>query len=234
MRNVLNCTSHELKIPNVVDSEGVYVFDENGKRYMDLESGVWCTALGHKNSRINRAIQRQIDSIMHVGFCYSNEILDEAAESILSITSLEGGKSVFLSSGSEAIEISRQITAHVTGKQRTLTLHDAYLGAYASVINRKEGWHSFNWDNCKTCSKKGECDSDCGPLQSIPEGVSEFIFEPGSAMSVEEGEFVIVPRGVEHCPKADEEVHVLLFEPADAINTGDAGGDRTVTDPGRV
>ena len=52
--------------------------------------------------------------------------------------------------------------------------------------------------------------------------------------TVEEGEFVIVPRGVEHCPKADEEVHVLLFEPAGTVNTGDAGGDRTVTDPERV
>ncbi len=74
MTNVFNCIGHELKIPNVVDSEGVYLFDENGKRYMDLESGEWCIALGHKNSRINRAIERQIDSITHVGFCYSNEI----------------------------------------------------------------------------------------------------------------------------------------------------------------
>jgi acetylornithine aminotransferase len=41
MKNVLNCSGHELKIPNVVDGEGVYLFDEDGKRYMDLESGVW-------------------------------------------------------------------------------------------------------------------------------------------------------------------------------------------------
>jgi len=45
---------------------------------------------------------------------------------------------------------------------------------------------------------------------------------------VEEGEFLIVPRGVEHRPVADEEVHVLLFEPASTVNTGNAGGDRTV------
>jgi mannose-6-phosphate isomerase-like protein (cupin superfamily) len=45
---------------------------------------------------------------------------------------------------------------------------------------------------------------------------------------VEEGEFVIVPRGVEHCPRADEEVHVLLFEPADTLNTGETVSDRTV------
>lgn len=44
---------------------------------------------------------------------------------------------------------------------------------------------------------------------------------------IDEGEFLIVPRGVEHRPVADEEVHVLLFEPATTINTGNAGGDRT-------
>ena len=37
----------------------------------------------------------------------------------------------------------------------------------------------------------------------------------------------VVPRGVEHCPRADHEVHALLFEPAGTVNTGDAGGDRT-------
>lgn len=43
-----------------------------------------------------------------------------------------------------------------------------------------------------------------------------------------EGEFVIIPRGVEHMPVADEEVHVLLLEPKSTVNTGSAGGDRTV------
>lgn len=42
------------------------------------------------------------------------------------------------------------------------------------------------------------------------------------------GEFAIIPRGVEHCPVAEEEVAVLLLEPKSTRNTGDAGGDRTV------
>jgi mannose-6-phosphate isomerase-like protein (cupin superfamily) len=42
------------------------------------------------------------------------------------------------------------------------------------------------------------------------------------------GEFVIVPRGVEHRPVADEEVQVLLFEPATTLNTGDTRSERTV------
>ena len=51
---------------------------------------------------------------------------------------------------------------------------------------------------------------------------------------LEEGEFLIVPRGVEHRPHADEEVWVLLFEPAATINTGNASGALTVADPERI
>jgi mannose-6-phosphate isomerase-like protein (cupin superfamily) len=45
---------------------------------------------------------------------------------------------------------------------------------------------------------------------------------------VDEGEFVIVPRGVEHMPVAEEEVHVLLFEQATTLNTGNIQNERTV------
>lgn len=45
---------------------------------------------------------------------------------------------------------------------------------------------------------------------------------------LEEGEFLIVPRGVEHRPVAEEEVHVLLFEPASTLNTGNVNNERTV------
>lgn len=46
---------------------------------------------------------------------------------------------------------------------------------------------------------------------------------------VETGEFLVVPRGVEHRPVAEEEACVLLFEPAGTVNTGSAGGERTAT-----
>ena len=41
------------------------------------------------------------------------------------------------------------------------------------------------------------------------------------------GQLFVVPRGVEHCPRADDEVKVLLLEPTGVVNTGDAGGDLT-------
>jgi GrpB-like predicted nucleotidyltransferase (UPF0157 family)/mannose-6-phosphate isomerase-like protein (cupin superfamily) len=51
---------------------------------------------------------------------------------------------------------------------------------------------------------------------------------------LEEGEFLIVPRGVEHRPVAEEEVHVLLFEPAGTLNTGDVRDEWTVEVPQRI
>ena len=46
------------------------------------------------------------------------------------------------------------------------------------------------------------------------------------------GELFVVPRGVEHCPRADAEAHVLLIEPRGTVNTGDAGGE--MTEPERL
>ncbi len=51
---------------------------------------------------------------------------------------------------------------------------------------------------------------------------------------LEEGEFLIVPRGVEHRPMAEEEAHVLLFEPATTLNTGNVQNERTVARLDRI
>lgn len=51
------------------------------------------------------------------------------------------------------------------------------------------------------------------------------------AVQLAAGEFLIVPRGVEHRPVADEEVEVLLFEPASTLNTGNVRGEHTVENP---
>jgi len=57
---------------------------------------------------------------------------------------------------------------------------------------------------------------------------------PNRNVWLEEGEFLIVPRGVEHRPIADEEVHVMLFEPATTLNTGNVQNERTVAELERL
>lgn len=58
-----------------------------------------------------------------------------------------------------------------------------------------------------------------GRLRIQLRGTEDVVLEPG--------ELFVVPRGVEHCPRADEETHVLLIEPSGTPNTGDAGGPLT-------
>jgi acetylornithine aminotransferase len=120
-------------------------------------------------------------SLMHAGYCYSSTILEDASKSVLNIVNFSGGKCVFLCSGSEAIEISRQIARNLTGKKLSMTLHDSYLGAYSSATDRTQGWYVFNWEGCKTCSNRGSCDPGCDTLKDIPDDISDFIFEPGSS-----------------------------------------------------
>jgi mannose-6-phosphate isomerase-like protein (cupin superfamily) len=53
-------------------------------------------------------------------------------------------------------------------------------------------------------------------------------------VSLDEGELIIVPRGIEHLPFAKSEAHVLLFEPASTLNTGNAVTEETVARPQRI
>ncbi len=63
----------------------------------------------------------------------------------------------------------------------------------------------------------------------VIEGSMRIDFREG-AVELSEGEMVVVPRGAEHKPFAERECRVLLIEPVETVNTGDAGGDRTVAD----
>jgi len=60
--------------------------------------------------------------------------------------------------------------------------------------------------------------------------------EAGAEQSMEigENEFVIMPHGVEHRPFAKDEVHVMLFEPATTLNTGNVRSERTIDRPERI
>jgi len=53
-------------------------------------------------------------------------------------------------------------------------------------------------------------------------------------VTLHEGELIIVPKGVEYCPVAEHEVHVLLFEPAGILNTGDIQNEKTIYKPKHI
>lgn len=75
---------------------------------------------------------------------------------------------------------------------------------------------------------------DADELFLVTSGELRIEFKEEQAVTLEEGEFLIVPGGVEHRPVADEEVEMLLFEPSETRNTGDVEGERTKTDLERL
>lgn len=67
----------------------------------------------------------------------------------------------------------------------------------------------------------------------VVKGVIKIRLRDGE-VELKEGEFAVIPRGVEHLPVAESEAHVLLFEPKSVLNTGDVVNERTVADLRRV
>ena len=100
----------------------------------------------------------------------------------------------------------------------------------------KEHWSpkivgALNGQHVKLAKLKGEFvwhkHDDEDELFLVIKGTLTIKLEAGDVI-LNEGEFFIVPRGVLHMPVAEEEVHLLLFEPATTINTGNVPSERTV------
>jgi hypothetical protein len=91
------------------------------------------------------------------------------------------------------------------------------------TINLKEKFNSFSdhWNQ-----RLLGVINDCAVKIVKVKGVLRMKFRDHEAV-IREGEFVIVPHGVEHCPVADEEVHLVLIEPKSTLNTGNIVNERT-------
>jgi acetylornithine/N-succinyldiaminopimelate aminotransferase len=176
LKHILKC--HEIVKTDFLRGENCYLYDSQGKRYVDLESGIWSTPLGHSHPRINQVMRAQIDEIIHLGTRYPNALAEGTAIDILDIVGMENGKCVFLSSGSEAVEFAVQIARRTTKKPFCLTFSNSYLGAYGSAGRRSTNdWQLIDWSVCahpdpKECLKRISFDS-----------IGAFVFEPGGSGS---------------------------------------------------
>lgn len=168
--------SHDIVKTDFVRGENCYLYDHQGKRYIDFESGCWCTALGYNNSRINQVMKTQIEKVIHLGTRYPNNLAEDAAIDVLDIVGIGNGKCVFLSSGSEAVEFGVQTARRITGKPLLLTFSNSYLGAYGSAGRKSnDEWQLFDWNLCKNTNP-------CGCWKEIPFArLGGFVFEPGGS-----------------------------------------------------
>jgi acetylornithine/N-succinyldiaminopimelate aminotransferase len=183
MDHVLWCNRHPLVLPDIVKGEGCYLYDSQGRKYLDLESGIWCLPLGHCHPQINAAIGAQAGILTHSGYCYANSVMEQASSAVLNISNMPEGKCVFLSSGSEAVEFGVQALRKITTKPLILTLSDSFLGSYGSAgSKRKDEWYLFDWRECSICDSSDACDPECRYFSQIPfDRIGGFVFEPGSS-----------------------------------------------------
>ncbi len=120
----------------VIDSaDGNYLIDINGRRYLDGVSSLWVNIHGHRKSKIDEAIRRQLDKIAHstlLGLASTPSI--ELAEKLVQITPRNLTKVFYSDSGSTAVEVGLKIAfqywRNLGRKDKTLfiTLSDAYHG----------------------------------------------------------------------------------------------------------
>jgi acetylornithine aminotransferase len=183
MKHIIWSTGHKLRFDNIVDSENCFLYNTHGNKFIDMESGVWCTSVGHNNKRINNVIASQINRITHTGFCYCSPQIEETAKMVLEIAGINDGKCEFLSSGSEAIEFGMRAARTITDKPLALTFSDSYFGAYGDASSKdKSNWYLYNWMEC-SCGANGKgCIGECESFRNIPfEKIGIFLFEPGSS-----------------------------------------------------
>jgi acetylornithine aminotransferase len=168
MDHLLKC--HEIFKTDFVQGQNCHLHDSQGRKYIDFESGIWCTVLGHNHPRVNQAIERQLKTIIHLGTRYPNALAEEAAMDVLEAVGIKDGKCTFLSSGSEAVEFGVQVIRRITGKPLLLTFQNSYLGGYGSAGQKhSDEWYLFDW-------------STCDRLDEIPfEKIGGFVFEPGGS-----------------------------------------------------
>jgi acetylornithine/N-succinyldiaminopimelate aminotransferase len=183
MKHIIWYPGHHVLLDDIVRAEDCYLYDSNGKRYVDLESGVWCTSIGHGNRRILKILSEQAACIAHTGFIYSSAVVEDAACEILALLGFDGGNLVFLCSGSEAVEYGVRVSRMISERPLLMTMADSYFGAYGSAWRRDESeWFSFDWTPCTTCPEDRACDNTCGHWAAVPFGrIGGFLFEPGSS-----------------------------------------------------
>jgi len=132
-----NLSVHEQKGPLVItEGDGIYVFDDQGKRYIEGLSGLWCTGLGYSETRLMDAAQRQFQSVPF-GHSFSHRASAptiELAQKLLATAPEKLTRAYFVNSGSEAVDCAIKFVWYYNNalgrkdKKKIIARYGAYHG----------------------------------------------------------------------------------------------------------
>lgn len=109
--------------------EGMYVYDENGKKYLDFVAGIAVNSLGHNHPKLVKAITEQASKLIHISNLYYTKPQCTLAQKLVENGSLD--KVFFCNSGAEAIESALKLARKYgskTGRQEIITMHQSFHG----------------------------------------------------------------------------------------------------------
>lgn len=112
----------------LVKGEGCYVWDDNGKKYLDCVAGIAVCSTGHCHPAVTEAICKQAKELIHISNLYYVPHQAELAEKLVKISGLEGGRAFFANSGAEANEAAIKLARLYTGKKKFVAFKDAFHG----------------------------------------------------------------------------------------------------------
>jgi 4-aminobutyrate aminotransferase len=126
---LFSCVANYYDEPLVVDhAKGAYVYDSEGKEYLDFFGGIVTISVGHCNEKVTGAIQKQSAKLQHISTLYPNEPHVRLAEKLAQITPGKLQKSFFTNSGTEANETAVLLAELHTQCQDVIALRHGYSG----------------------------------------------------------------------------------------------------------
>ncbi len=122
-------------------AEGQYVWDSNGRRYLDMHTGHGVAFLGHRNPHIINSIMNQMNRILTLSTSFRTKIREEMLEILSKIVPNKYEYVYLLNSGSEAVEFALKISRKVIGRKRiayfTNSFHGRTFGALSVTANQR-------------------------------------------------------------------------------------------------
>jgi taurine--2-oxoglutarate transaminase len=119
---------------HVVDAEGCFFIDSEGKRYLDFSSQLMCVNLGHKNPAVIAAIEAQARALPYIAPSYATDVRAELSRLLLDVLPKGLEKFFFTTSGTEANEAAFKIARMFTGKSKILARYRSYHGSTMASI----------------------------------------------------------------------------------------------------
>ncbi|HTR37653.1 MAG TPA: aminotransferase class III-fold pyridoxal phosphate-dependent enzyme [Bryobacteraceae bacterium] len=119
---------------HIVDAEGCYFTDSNGKRYLDFSSQLMCVNLGHKNPAVIDAIVEQARTLPYIAPGYATTTRAELSRLLLEVLPAGLEKFFFATSGTEANEAAIKIARMFTGKTKIIARYRSYHGSTMASI----------------------------------------------------------------------------------------------------